>query len=52
VAADNRRRGQLYRAQGFVDAGRRRGYYHHARGQAVDALVLRRALQKADPAST
>ncbi len=53
VAAGNSAALSVYRAQGFVDAGRRRGYYHHPDGQAEDALVLSRSLAKpADHAST
>jgi [ribosomal protein S18]-alanine N-acetyltransferase len=35
---------RLYRVFGFVDAGRREGYYVKADGRKVAALVLRRAL--------
>ncbi len=53
VAAGNSAALSVYRAHGFVDAGRRRGYYHHAGEQPEDALVLSRSLAKpADPAST
>ena len=48
VAEDNAAALALYLAAGFTQAGRRRGYYHHPNGQAVDALVLRRVL---DPAA-
>jgi ribosomal-protein-alanine N-acetyltransferase len=41
VAADNRPAIMLYRALGFAQAGRRRGYYLRAPRPAVDALVLR-----------
>lgn len=41
VAADNRAAIALYRALGFVQAGRRRGYYRRAPQPAADALVLR-----------
>ena len=44
VAAGNAGALGLYRAQGFTEAGRRRGYYRSALSPAVDALVLRRAL--------
>jgi ribosomal-protein-alanine N-acetyltransferase len=43
VAADNIAAQQLYRGCGFVENGRRRGYYRR-RGIAVDALILRRTL--------
>ncbi len=35
---------QLYRRSGFVEAGRRKGYYPKAGGNAASALVLRRDL--------
>jgi ribosomal-protein-alanine N-acetyltransferase len=41
VAADNAPALALYRAAGFVAAGRRAGYYRRAEG-AVDALLMRR----------
>ena len=44
VAADNAAALALYRAAGFAEAGRRRGYYRRPDGAAADALVLRRAL--------
>lgn len=40
VAADNVAALALYRAAGFADAGRRRGYYAGPGGQKIDALVL------------
>lgn len=40
VAQDNVAALALYRASGFEQVGRRRGYYPRARGAAVDALVL------------
>ncbi|WP_431301344.1 GNAT family N-acetyltransferase [Tabrizicola sp. BL-A-41-H6] len=53
VAAGNAAALALYRAHGFVDAGRRRGYYRHPDGRAEDALVLSRSLGKpAPPAAT
>jgi len=33
---------RLYRRAGFVEVGRREGYYPHPSGQATSALVLRR----------
>jgi ribosomal-protein-alanine N-acetyltransferase len=47
VAADNAAAIALYEAAGCVAAGRRAGYYARAQGPAVDALVLRRALNSA-----
>jgi ribosomal-protein-alanine N-acetyltransferase len=44
VAEDNAAAQALYRASGFVEAGRRRGYYRTPDGGAVDALVLVRSL--------
>jgi [ribosomal protein S18]-alanine N-acetyltransferase len=44
VAADNTAARALYAATGFVDAGRRSGYYKRESGPAVDALVLRCSL--------
>lgn len=41
VAGDNAAALTLYRAQGFVDAGRRRAYYARTGMAAADALVLR-----------
>jgi ribosomal-protein-alanine N-acetyltransferase len=35
---------RLYRRAGFVEAGRREGYYPRAGGNPVSALVLRRDL--------
>jgi len=46
VAADNPGALALYRAEGFEQAGHRGGYYHRAGGAAVDALVLRRTLNR------
>ncbi len=43
VAADNRPAIGLYRAGGFAETGRRRGYYADAAG-GVDALIMARAL--------
>jgi ribosomal-protein-alanine N-acetyltransferase len=44
VAADNTPALRLYEAAGFTEVGRRGGYYRRATGPAIDALVLRRAL--------
>lgn len=44
VAADNTPARALYVALGFVEAGRRRGYYVRRAGAACDALTMRRAL--------
>ena len=44
VAADNPAAIALYGAVGFTQAGRRRGYYARPGGDAIDALVLRRAI--------
>jgi ribosomal-protein-alanine N-acetyltransferase len=53
VAEDNAAARGLYRASGFAEAGRRRGYYRTPEGKAVDALVLVRSLQEqAAPTST
>lgn len=49
VAVDNHTALALYRAAGFADAGRRRGYYAGAGGHRVDALVLSRSLSPAMP---
>lgn len=43
VAADNRAARALYLREGFAQVGRRPGYYRRG-GQAVDALILARAL--------
>lgn len=43
VAQDNAAALALYRAAGFRETGRRKGYYRRAEG-AIDALVMRRAL--------
>jgi [ribosomal protein S18]-alanine N-acetyltransferase len=48
VAEDNPAAFALYRAEGFAEVGRRRGYYRRADG-AVDALVLRRDLNSRRP---
>ncbi|HVN00338.1 MAG TPA: GNAT family N-acetyltransferase [Caulobacteraceae bacterium] len=44
VAADNEGAIALYRQTGFRTVGRRAGYYARPGGPAVDALVMRRAL--------
>ena len=44
VAEDNPAARRLYAGLGFEEVGRRRGYYPRAGTPAVDALVLRRAL--------
>ena len=46
VAADNPAALALYRKAGFEQAGRRGGYYRRPDGQAADALVLRRTLNR------
>lgn len=43
VAADNAPARAAYAAAGFLESGRRRGYYPRASGPAADALVLARA---------
>lgn len=48
VAAGNRAGLALYRACGFVESGRRPGYYHGPHG-IEDAVVMRRALDRAGP---
>lgn len=40
VAVDNHAALALYRRAGFAEIGRRRGYYHRAPDEAVDALVM------------
>lgn len=40
VAEDNAPARALYAAAGFVEAGRRRGYYPRPGGPAADALIL------------
>jgi ribosomal-protein-alanine N-acetyltransferase len=46
VAADNPGALALYRAEGFEQAGQRGGYYRRTDGETVDALVLRRTLNR------
>ena len=40
VAADNLGALGLYAAAGFVESGRRQGYYHALDGSSVDAVVM------------
>ncbi len=49
VAADNEAAIALYTGAGFESAGRRARYYARPDGPAVDALVLRRALNRGEP---
>lgn len=49
VASDNAAALALYTAAGFAPAGRRAGYYARSSGPAMDALLLRRALNTSDP---
>jgi ribosomal-protein-alanine N-acetyltransferase len=44
VAADNPAAIGLYRRAGFIEVGRRRGYYSRAGRAAIDALIMRRDL--------
>lgn len=44
VAVDNDAARRLYDAGGYVEAGRRKGYYPRSGTGAVDALILRKAL--------
>lgn len=44
VAADNAPALALYGQNGFTEAGRRRGYYRDAPGEAVDAIVMNRLI--------
>ena len=46
VASDNTAAIALYRHAGFIEVGKRRAYYARASGPAVDALVLRRDLNR------
>ncbi len=48
VAEDNLPARALYARQGFAEVGRRAGYYSHG-DERIDALVLRRDLNSADP---
>jgi ribosomal-protein-alanine N-acetyltransferase len=47
VAVDNAAAIGLYRAAGFTEAGRRRGYYTKTEDARVDALIMRRDLNRA-----
>ncbi len=47
VAADNIPALNLYAAEGFEEAGRRRGYYPRAAGPDMDAVILRLTLTSA-----
>jgi len=47
VAADNDAAIGLYRAAGFAEVGRRRGYYPRKAAAAIDALIMRRGLNSA-----
>ncbi|HBS50342.1 MAG TPA: ribosomal-protein-alanine acetyltransferase [Rhodobacteraceae bacterium] len=49
VAEDNAPARALYAALGFVEAGRRPGYYRRRAGPPVDALLLRRTLDPTTP---
>lgn len=44
VAETNAPARAAYAAAGWVESGRRRGYYHAPSGAAVDALLLRREI--------
>ena len=44
VAADNTAAQALYSACGYMQVGRRKGYYAHPDGSHVDAVVMQRAL--------
>jgi ribosomal-protein-alanine N-acetyltransferase len=45
VAATNAAALQLYARAGFSETARRKGYYHAADGQAVDAVIMARVFQ-------
>ena len=47
VASDNVPALDLYRSEGFKEAGRRRRYYSRPTGGDVDALILKKALTAA-----
>jgi len=44
VAADNAAARGLYDRSGFLEVGRRRGYYRSPDGRVIDALVLRQVM--------
>ncbi len=44
VAADNTAAIALYLSLGYVQAGRRRGYFETSQGQRIDALVMTKML--------
>ena len=46
VAADNAPARALYKAAGFAETGRRKGYFARKAGPAVDAILMTRALPK------
>jgi ribosomal-protein-alanine N-acetyltransferase len=48
VAADNTAAIALYESAGFSGAGRRRAYYARPGGPRMDAMILRRSLQRTD----
>jgi len=47
VASDNAAALALYRAAGFQEVGKRRGYYPRSDSRMIDALILSRALNSA-----
>ena len=47
VAEDNAAARGLYAACGYVDVGRRKGYYRRPDGTRVDAVVMQKALSAA-----
>lgn len=49
VAANNAPAITLYQGVGFVEAGKRRGYYAAADGRRIDALVFTQPLKDAAP---
>ena len=49
VAADNTAAFGLYRRHGFVETGRRKGYYHRPNAPAADALTLALTLPPPKP---
>jgi [ribosomal protein S18]-alanine N-acetyltransferase len=46
VAADNQPARRLYDSEGFTEVGRRRGYYCDPVGARLDAVILRRGLDR------